>query len=135
MHVGCLSVVRFPPFLLPLVPVCSHTLSECPAMFWCFAINFLIFISSKDSCFSIVFTFDRPICLVFHVAALVLRSLDFRKLPIHTSPLLPQKTSCFVDWCLRYSTLHFAISMFLVSPFLTICFPLLPSSHCCLHSC
>ncbi len=60
IHVECLPVVRFQPFLLPLVRACSHTSPDCPSMFWASAIQSFTFICPKGSCFSLVKCFHRP---------------------------------------------------------------------------
>ena len=130
IHVEGLPVVRFPPFLLPLVRACSHTSSECPSEFSASAFHCFILKSPKGSRFSVVKCFHRLTCLTFRLPPFALACFILRKLPGYPPPLFQLVAGCFA---LRFRCgvilLLFIFYIFVVSIFLELfwcCSQLLP---------
>ena len=122
VHVECQPVVRFHPFLLPLVRACSHTSPKCPSMFWTHALNSFTLFCSKGRYSSLFQCLNRPTCLVFNLLTFASLCFFFRKLPGDTPPLFHFVSGCFTFrfWCCAFLLLF--IFVFLSYPFWSSCF-------------
>jgi hypothetical protein len=92
IHSNVRNVFVSSPFLMLFVRACSPVSPEFPSMFAFTAVHSFILFSSKGSCSSVVFSFHRPTCLLFHVAMLSLPTQDFRKLALCLPPLFQLET-------------------------------------------
>ena len=132
IHSNVRNVFVSSPFFMLFVRACSPVSPEFPSMFAFTAVHSFILFSSKGSCSSVVFSFHRPTCLLFHVAMLSLPTQDFRKLAVCLPLLFQLETHHSALEFLHYCVSHLLIFIFLRSALLSICFTLLLIPVCSL---
>ena len=87
-------------------------------------------LAQRAPAFLLTFPFvDPPACFsMFPRSFLLVKTLG--SLPYVLPRFFDLKNNCFIYWCLRYSFSHLLIFVFLLMPFVSICFTLLLILHC-----